>query len=102
MWPCCMRCALEARVGLEADGIRVVGVVELSGDIPWGYNLLLGGEPMTMAATVARDVVYGHETIASAGSISALGTSSSYFLRFLGFFPSGVLFTVRVSETSVG
>ena len=60
---------VEALVGLEQEGARVSGVVELSGSVPWGYSVdVREDEPLTISANVVLDVIYRHETLASAGA----------------------------------
>jgi hypothetical protein len=63
----CHAVRLEALVGLERGPIRVAGVVELPGDIPYGYTLMVDGEEAKIAGAVVRDVIYWHETLNSAG-----------------------------------
>lgn len=60
---------LEGLVGRESERVRVIGVAELPGQLPCGYEVDIGaGEPMAISANVARDIVYQHVTLESAAA----------------------------------
>ena len=58
---------VQALVGTSRNNLRVNSVVALPGRVPWGYEILVGHESLTMSANIVLDVVYCHETIESAG-----------------------------------
>jgi len=58
-----------ALVGLTRDNVRVTSVIKLPGELPWGYEVLVDDEAVTVSANVVLDVVYCHRTVESAGEM---------------------------------
>ena len=61
----CMR--LETLIGFTEGEIRIIGLRDVDEQIPWRYEVAVGDEVVTLSATSARDVVYCHRTMLSAG-----------------------------------
>ena len=59
---------IETFVGIQREDLVVRAVVDTAGHVPWGYEITVGAESVTVSANALLDVVYGHETIKSAGS----------------------------------
>lgn len=57
---------LEALLGCVQEAVRILRVIDVAGQIPWAYEVAVGGEVVTISANAARDVVYCHETMVSA------------------------------------
>jgi hypothetical protein len=59
---------IDAFVGLKSDRAQVVGLADMPGGLPWGYEILVGDEKITLGGNFLLSVIYNHETIASAGA----------------------------------
>lgn len=57
---------LETLIGFTREDRRITAVVEVSEQIPWRFEVMIGDEIVSMSATLARDVVYCHKTMTSA------------------------------------
>lgn len=60
---------LESLVGLKNKAVEVVDIVAMPGKVPWGYQVLVNGELLSVSANIMLDVVYNHQTIESAGEM---------------------------------
>lgn len=58
---------VEAFVGLHRGDLAVRRAIEMPSLFPWGYELMVRGEPLTVGPKMMLEVVYAHETIESAG-----------------------------------
>jgi hypothetical protein len=58
---------VEAFLGMRNGEVCVRSVIDTSGPLPWSYEILVENEIVTLSANILRDVVYLHETLASAG-----------------------------------
>ncbi len=58
---------LDAFVGLRRDESVVGKLLKTEGRFPWGYEVVVNGEPVTTGPNPMLEVMYGQETIESAG-----------------------------------
>lgn len=58
---------VEAFVGLHRGDLAVRRAIEMPDPFPWGYELMVRGEPLRVSPKMMLEVVYAHETIESAG-----------------------------------
>ncbi len=60
---------VETFVGLARGDTRVESLVHPKGKVPWAYAIVVGEERVTVLGNVILDVVYGHQTLESAGEM---------------------------------
>lgn len=73
---------VEAFLGMRRGEVCVRSVIDTPGQLPWSYEILVENEIVTLSANILRDVVYLHETVASAGQrMLAIAESADALLR---------------------
>lgn len=58
---------VNAFVGLRRGEIFVHKAIEMPGPFGWGYEMMIGHDPMVVSPNMMLEVIYAHETIESAG-----------------------------------